>query len=72
MNIESIKEIPLSEKQYMGTASYIVTVSSLDLETKSSTYTKDERLSFNDVKIRVKKSTVGEGKWVITKIDGVD
>ena len=72
MNIESIKEIPLSEKQYMGTAAYIVHVSSLVLETKSSTYTKDEHLSFNDVKIGVKKSTVGEKKWVITKIDGVD
>lgn len=76
LKIDEIREIPLSEKQYMGTPGYIVNVASVVLEitknkNESTSYGKEQRLSFNDIRIRIKKSAIRGNEWVITEITGM-
>ncbi len=74
--IGHVQKIPGRDKQYGGAAGFLVNVPSISLEfTKNtgapSNYKKGHHLTFNDVRVRIEKSTDRQDEWVITNISGI-
>jgi hypothetical protein len=71
-----IKPVPISQQQYMGTKGYMVHIPRLTLEVTEDSgapwrYKKGQRLSFDNVSIRIRKSDNQERAWLITNIAGI-
>jgi len=74
--IGNIRPIPSGEKQYMGTEGYVVNIPSITLEFLRDVgepwnYKKGNYMTFHDGTIRIKKSTVKGGGWLIVDIAGI-
>jgi hypothetical protein len=76
IEIRSIKQIPLSNKVYMGTAGYIVDVRSITMEATADSgaprkVKKGRRFTFKDAVFQIREKAGERGRWVISVISGV-
>ena len=76
LKISHIRPISSGEKVYMGSASYVVDISSLTLEViqdieSPMMYKKGQQLTFKDAHIEIREDLYQKGRWVITNIKGI-
>jgi hypothetical protein len=74
LKVGKIEGIPLSEKTYMGTPSYVVEIPAITLEPqadKGIDIKKGQQLTFSNARIRVIQDMANQNVWHVFIISGI-